>query len=280
VTALGALRGVADGGVCSFLGVAYALAPVAALRWAAPRPLDPWDGTLDALRPAPPAPQPERPLGVRSHGELPPGDEDCLRLNVWSPALDDAAARPVLVWLHGGGWVLGSPSASLFDGASLARALDAVIVTVGYRLGSLGWLHHASLAAQPGGACGNWGLLDQLAALRWVSENAEAFGGDPGRIVLAGESAGAASVVQLLGAPGAEGLAQRAIAMSPPLGESTIGADLAERWSAALALELTGEEMDPARMRAIAAGRCRWCTPPRFLANRSRRPPCSRRWTF
>jgi para-nitrobenzyl esterase len=252
ITTGGELRGRSSGGVLEFLGIAYAAAPVGELRWAAPASPPSWGGTLAADTAAPPAPQPDRPLGHRSHGELPASSEDCLRLNVYAPERRGAAAAPVFVWLHGGGWVLGSPSAPIFDGASLARALDAVVVMVTYRLGSLGWLCNRSLAPAPGEPFGNWGLLDQIAALRWTRANAAAFGGDPQRIVLAGESAGAASVLHLLGAPGAAGLVQRAIAMSPPLGESTISIGLAERWSEALAAALAGG-MDLERLRSLEA---------------------------
>ena len=252
-TAAGVLRGSADadGGIDSFLGAAFAKPPIGALRWAPPQPLEPWRGERDALLPAPPAPQPERPIGTRSHGELPPADEDCLRVNVWAPS--GRSGLPVLVWLHGGGFALGSPSAVIFDGASLARALDAVVVTVGYRLGSLGWLAHEALAAAPGAAHANWGLQDQLAALRWTHENAAAFGGDPSRIVLAGESAGAASTIHLLADPAARGLLARAIAMSPPLGEGTLSAAFARAWSEALGDELLGS-FEPERLRALPVG--------------------------
>ncbi|HEY1774855.1 MAG TPA: carboxylesterase family protein [Solirubrobacteraceae bacterium] len=251
-TSGGELCGRSSDGVREFLGVPYAAAPVGALRWAPPAPPPAWGGTLEATEAAPPAPQPDRPLGHRSHGELPPSSEDCLRLNIYAPKAREGAALPVFVWLHGGGWVLGSPSAPIFDGASLARALDAVVVMVTYRLGSLGWLHNSALAAAPGEPAGNWGLLDQIAALRWTRANAAAFGGDPDRIVLAGESAGAASVIHLLGAPSAAGLVQRAIAMSPPLGESTISVELAQRWSEALAATL-GARLGDESLREIDA---------------------------
>jgi para-nitrobenzyl esterase len=247
-TASGTLRGSGDGEVASFLGVAYAQPPIGELRWRAPEPLEPHQGVIDALAPAPPAPQPERPIGHRSHGDLPPGEEDCLRMNIWAPRQDDGGL-PVFMWLHGGGFVLGSPSVSLFDGASLAHALGAIVAIPGYRLGSLGWLHHPAF----GSPSGNWGLLDQLAALQWLHANAAAFGGDPRRIVLAGESAGALSVVHLLGMEATEGLIQRVVAMSPPLGESTIAPELATRWAAELAQALTGEALDPAALRSRGA---------------------------
>jgi para-nitrobenzyl esterase len=138
----------------------------------------------------------------------------------------------------------------LLDGAHLAAEIDAVVVTLNYRLGSLGWLWSPALAAEPGAPAGNWGLLDQLAALRWVAENIAAFGGDPARVTLAGESAGAGSALHLLAHPAAEGLFSRVIAQSPPLHELVIDADRGHAWSEALIARLGGS---PARARALPA---------------------------
>ncbi|HEX4033026.1 MAG TPA: carboxylesterase family protein [Solirubrobacteraceae bacterium] len=248
-TTSGTLRGSGDGEIASFLGVPFAEPPLGELRWRAPAPIEARSGVIDAVVPAPPAPQPERPIGHRSHGDLPPGEEDCLRMNIWTPSERGDGGLPVFVWLHGGGFVLGSPSVSLFDGASLARALGAVVAIPGYRLGSLGWLHHPALGAPSG----NWGLLDQLAALQWLHANAAALGGDPQRIVLAGESAGALSVVHLLGMAATDGRVQRVLAMSPPLGESTIAPELATRWAEELARTLTGGAFDPQALRSRSA---------------------------
>jgi para-nitrobenzyl esterase len=157
---------------------------------------------------------------------------------VWRPSETAAHARPVLLFIHGGGWAIGWGSNALLDGRHLARALDAVIVTFNYRLGSLGWLWHPALAAEVDAPAGNWGLTDQLAALNWVVANAAAFGGDPGRVTLAGESAGAGSVLHLLGRPDAARLVHRAIAQSPPLHELTVDAALGERWTTALVAHL------------------------------------------
>jgi para-nitrobenzyl esterase len=143
------------------------------------------------------------------------------------------------VFIHGGGWALGWGSNALLDGTHLAAALDAVVVTLNYRLGALGWLYHPDLAAAPGAPIGNWGLLDQLQALRWVAENIAAFGGDPGRVTLGGESAGAGSALHLLAHPGATALFTRVIAQSPPLHELVIDAERGQWWSEALAEHLT-----------------------------------------
>jgi len=137
----------------------------------------------------------------------------------------------VLVWLHGGGWAVGFSGSQVFDGAALAVAADAVVVTINYRLGSLGWLNHSSLGA-------NWGLQDMAAALAWVRDNAAAFGGDPDAVTAWGQSAGAGSVLHLLGSPLGEGLFARAIAQSPPLGEVTVPRERGEAWAEALGAQV------------------------------------------
>lgn len=140
--------------------------------------------------------------------------EDCLTLNVWTPAAGDGKRRPVLVWIHGGGFVFGSGSQAPYDGARLAALGDVVVVTLNYRLGALGFLALPELADEEGGVCGNFGLLDQIAALRWVRDHAAVFGGDPDQVTIFGESAGGMSVGTLLGTPAARGLFRGAIAQS------------------------------------------------------------------
>lgn len=169
----------------AYLGIPYAAAPTGELRWRPPAPVQPWSGQLDALRPGPPAPQPKRPISDFAHGPTPAGDEDCLRLNVWTPSSGDGP-WPVLVWAIGGGWTIGWAGSDLYDGAALAEQARVVIVNFTYRLGSLGWLYDPELGG------GNWGLSDHVAVLEWVRENIAAFGGDSARVTMGGQSTGAA----------------------------------------------------------------------------------------
>jgi para-nitrobenzyl esterase len=211
-TRSGTVEGRGEDGLLVFRGIPFAAPPVGARRWAPPAREDGWAGVRDAGAIGPTAPQRAslvmRMLGLEGFAQ----DEDCLTLQVWTPATD-GARRPVLVWLHGGGFTAGAGSLPLFDGATLARRGDAVVVTVNYRLGALGFLALPDL--QGAGEIGaNFGLLDQIAALEWVRDHASALGGDPGNVTLFGESAGAMSIGALLGAPAARGLFQRAILQS------------------------------------------------------------------
>ena len=226
-------------GTEAFYAIPYAAAPTGPLRWAAPQAPLPWAGVRDASGPGPVCPQPARPFSQWAHGPLAATGEDSLTLNLWRPVSSPpASGRPVLVFIHGGGWALGWGSNPLLDGRHLARELDAIVVTFNYRLGSLGWMRHPALGAEPGSPTGNWGLLDQLAVLGWIAEHAAAFGGDPTRVTLAGESAGAGSVLHLLGQPAADALFSRAIAQSPPLHELVIDPARGEEWTVALCEQL------------------------------------------
>jgi para-nitrobenzyl esterase len=191
----------------AFRGLPYAAPPTGHLRWRAPRPPADWTGVRDATEFAPNCPQPPRPptIGVTN--------EDCLYLNVSTPRLGtgEGRGRPVLVWIHGGG--LRSGAGRDYDPTKLA-ANGIVVVTVNYRLGALGFLAHPALASSPGGPTGNYGLMDQQAALRWVGSNIARFGGDPDNVTIAGESAGGLSVLAQLVSRGARGLFQRAIVQS------------------------------------------------------------------
>jgi para-nitrobenzyl esterase len=246
--AAGRVRGRQAGEAIAFEGIPYATAP----RFAAPGSADGWAGVRDAVAPGPAAPQPRRPAAEFTHGELSGTDEECLTLNVFAPALE--GRRPVLVWVHGGGFAIGHAGASLYAGERLASAADAVVVTVNYRLGSLGWLGHPDLAAAAHAPAANWGLLDQVAALEWVRENIAAFGGDPGQVTLAGQSAGALSAMDLLVAPNAAGLFRRAVIQSPPLGDVAQQPSVANTWAEALSGAAGGTgAFDTARLRAVDA---------------------------
>jgi para-nitrobenzyl esterase len=204
----GFVRGAAGSGVDSFLGVPYAAPPTGNLRWRPPQPAAAWTGVRDATQFGPSCPQ-----STVNNPYLPPGpiSENCLYLNVYTPASGSSSGRPVLVWIHGGGLTV--DGARNYDGTKLA-ADGTVVVTINYRLGALGFLAHPALASRPGGAAGNYGLMDQQAALRWVQRNIAQFGGDPRNVTIAGQSAGGLSVLAQLVSPGARGLFQRAIVQS------------------------------------------------------------------
>lgn len=206
----GVVRGAAIAGGYAFRGLPYAAAPTGEHRWRPPRPPADWDGVRDATGFAPACPQP-----TAGNPTAPPGamDEDCLYLNVYTPAPGNrhGAGRPVLVWIHGGGFT--QDAARNYDGSMLA-AEGTVVVTIDYRLGALGFLAHPALSTRPGGPAGNYGLMDQQAALRWVRHNIAQFGGDPHNVTIAGESAGATAVLAHLVSRGSRGLFDRAIVQS------------------------------------------------------------------
>ncbi|GII24013.1 carboxylesterase/lipase family protein [Planosporangium mesophilum] len=202
----GLLRGTGDGSVDSFRGVPYAQPPVGALRWRAPQPAQRWHGVRDATAYGGRCPVLASTNGPRSE------TEDCLYLNVWRPAGSRPGARlPVYFWIHGGGLVNGS--SNQHDGSLIARTTGVVVVSVNYRLGVFGFLAHPALTDQAGQS-GNYGLMDQQAALRWVHDNIAAFGGDPHRVTIGGESAGGWSVCAHLSAPASRGLFARAMIQS------------------------------------------------------------------
>lgn len=207
----GWLEGVGEGGLTVYKGVPFAAAPIGNLRWHEPQPPAAWSGTRKADSYAPACMQ----SGVSMPGETPPAvSEDCLYLNLWVPKRRGAARLPVLVWIHGGGYANGSASMPLYRGDRLAQR-GVIVVTVAYRLGVLGFLAHPELTRESAHATsGNYGLLDQVAALRWIRRNIAALGGDPARVTIAGQSAGAMSVSLLMASPQTLGLFQGAIAQS------------------------------------------------------------------
>lgn len=202
-----------DKAVLAFKGIPFAAPPVGELRWQRPVVPAAWDGQRDATAFAKPCLQAPSVEGFYAQEPM-PQSEDCLYLNVWAPAGAVDAARPVMVWIHGGAFITGTASMPLYDGENLARA-GVVLVSVNYRLGLMGFFAHPALSAlSPNGVSGNQGLWDQLAALEWVRDNIAGFGGDPGNVTIFGESAGSISVCYLAATPHARGLFAKAIGQS------------------------------------------------------------------
>jgi para-nitrobenzyl esterase len=260
----GAVRGEARGDLHIFKGLPFAVAPVGWRRWKPPAAMSAWKGERDASKYGPACYQPKSPPGS-IYADAPAAmSEDCLTLNIWTRA--DASQAPVFVWIHGGALTTGSSSQSLYDGAAFAER-GVVFVSINYRLGVLGYLAHSGLSAESReGTSGNYGLLDQIAALRWVKNNIAAFGGNASNITIAGESAGALSVMYLMASPPARGLFERAIAESaymistPELRGSQFGDVPAEATGSWLAGKLGANDvaglraMDAAALTNAAAG--------------------------
>jgi para-nitrobenzyl esterase len=205
----GIVQGTVEEGIAVFRGIPFAAPPVGELRWKAPQPVEPWEGILKTDKYAP------MPVQVRNQwiGDI-EMSEDCLYLNVWTPAKSSREKLPVMVWIYGGGFSSGSTSSPLYSGDNIAGN-GVIMVSVAYRIGALGFFAHPELSAESeNGVSGNYGLLDQIAGLRWVQENIEAFGGDPGKVTIFGESAGAISVSMLCASPLAKGLFTGAISQS------------------------------------------------------------------
>lgn len=247
----GAFRGVLSEGVRSWRGIRYAVAPAGERRWRDPLPAAPATVGVDATSYGAACPQsvnPSVPLGADTVQ-----DEDCLFLNVWAPDRV-TTSLPVMVWLHGGAYTFGSSSQPLFDATSLVRTGDVIVVTVNYRLGAFGFLDLAGLLPE-GGFDRNLALKDVLLALHWTQDNIRAFGGDPDRVTVFGESAGGGLVTTLLATPSAEGLFHRAIAQSSPA-SSMYGTDRARDVAERFAIELGIDAADPgaaASLRAMPA---------------------------
>jgi para-nitrobenzyl esterase len=246
----GRVRGVWRGDLWSFSGIPYARSPEGDLRWRPPETPDSWAEVRDASEFGPISPQPMAVAGVTSPSDpdnSEPQSEDCLSLNVWTPEIpahpttEAGSGRPVMVWIHGGGFTTGSGSVFLYRGGDLVRNGDAVVVTINYRLGALGFLGHRNVI-DDNGVLGNWGLLDQIAALHWVKENIAQFGGDAGNVTIFGESAGGFSVSTLMGTPAARGLFRRAIVQSG--GVHVHSVEEAERSAGRLAEVLGLETVD------------------------------------
>jgi para-nitrobenzyl esterase len=243
----GVVRGAEQDGISSFRGVPYALPPVGDWRWRPPQPLPTWSGTRDALQ-----------FGAQClQGQRAPAasamSEDCLFLNIWVPSARTLRRLPVLVWVHGGAFKVGSASQPVYDGANLARA-GLIVVTLNYRLGKFGFLAHPALTLEhPEGPLGNYGLMDILAALKWVQTNIKSFGGDPKKVTLAGQSAGGTAVYDLMSSPLSAGLFSKAIIESGVFSSPATTMEQAEGSGAAAALTWDANARDAAALRKLPA---------------------------
>jgi len=253
--AAGLVEGQTEGLLNVFKGIPYAEPPVGQARWKAPVTLPRWSGTRKATQFGPACAQPiTRIASIYAH-DITPVSEDCLTLNIWAPA--DATSAPVFVWIHGGALVAGGSKEPLYDATRLAEQ-GMVVVSINFRLGVFGYLAHPELSAEsPLGVSGNYGILDQIEALRWINANISAFGGDPSNVTIAGESSGGLGVMFLMAAPDARGLFSKAIAQSaymvswPELKQSKFGEAAAEDIGLNLAAKL--DKPDIAALRAMDA---------------------------
>jgi para-nitrobenzyl esterase len=244
-TAAGKLQGTSIDGVHVFKGVAYGASPAGARRFKPPQPAAKWTGVKQATTYGPAAPQgnsllpaPARSTGISLVGDGATFSEDCLYLNVWTPGLDNNK-RPVLVWLHGGGFATGSGGSALYDGANMARTQDVVVLTINHRLNVFGHLDLSQIAGADYADSASVGMLDAILALQWVKENIGRFGGDPGRVTIFGESGGGRKVSVLMAMPPAQGLFHRAVVESGSalrMDTREVGTERAQKFLAALEL--------------------------------------------
>jgi para-nitrobenzyl esterase len=237
-TSAGRIQGAGERGLQAFRGVPYAAAPTGSLRFRAPQPPSPWAGVRQATRSGPAAPQLALPFFSWINAAARTPGEDCLTLNVFTPGTD-GARRPVLVWIHGGGFMVGSGSTVVYEGQNLAERGDVVVVTINYRLGALGFCHLGTVLGGEMAECTNLGLRDQIAALEWVRDHIDRFGGARDNVTVFGQSAGGMSVGALLGAPRARKLFHRAICQSGAA-DHVMEHEEAERIASALLARLGG----------------------------------------
>src|ERR1700688_3328284 len=222
-TNCGKIHGIAENAVNVFKGIPYAASPEGDGRFAPPRRLEPWTGVRDAFACGTGAMQDENAfamppamLKLFAGRELPPMSENCLVLNVWTPAVNDGRKRPVMFWCHGGAFIAGSGDSPWYEGTNLCRKGDVVVMTINHRLGAFGYLHLGDFGGEEFAASGNAGMFDIVAALEWVRDNIAAFGGDTGNVTIFGESGGGAKVSVLMAMPAAHGLFHKAIIQSGP----------------------------------------------------------------
>jgi para-nitrobenzyl esterase len=265
-TASGSVQGLVDNGIASYKGIPYGAPPTGTHRFLPPRPAPAWEHVLDATAFGAPAMQLyDRPLNgtelslqlatvFPTHAEKKIDNEDSLFLNVWTPALgtDDSGKRPVMVWLHGGGYAYGSGAWPIYDGANLARMGDVVVVTVNHRLNVFGYLYLAELLGPDYADSGNAGMLDLVLALTWVRDNIARFGGDPGNVTILGESGGGSKVSHLMAMPAAAGLFHKAIVQSGP-GLTGVPTAAATDTARAIVAELGLDPADPGAVQAALA---------------------------
>jgi para-nitrobenzyl esterase len=248
-TRFGRIRGSREDLLCVFRGIPYADPPVGSLRFGAPQPPTPWPGVRDARSFGAPAPQNPGMLARLLGSDVGCATEDCLFLNLWTPALDQGQ-RPVMVWIHGGSFTSGTAGSPIYEGSFLARRGDLVVVSFNYRLGALGFLALPCFEEEEG-VFGNLGLLDQITVLEWVKEHISRFGGDPECVTVFGESAGAMSAGALLATPRARTLFRRAVLQSGGA-ENVSTREQAERVSACFLEELGMGRSDPGCLRSAA----------------------------
>jgi len=258
----GVVQGTVEDGIAVFRGIPFAAPPVGDLRWKAPQPVKPWEGVLAADKFAPSSIQP----AVAWMGEV-PTSEDCLYLNIWTPAKSAKEKLPVMVWIYGGGFAFGGTAGAVTWGDQIARH-GVILVSIAYRVGVLGFMAHPDLTAESENkVSGNYGLLDQIAGLKWVQENIGAFGGDPAKVTIFGESAGAISVSMLCASPLAKGLFAGAISQSGgsfnPVGDTRGSGDFMQTLAGA---ELAGVEFAK-RIGASSIAELRAMSPDKWLTD-------------
>ncbi|MDO8431893.1 MAG: carboxylesterase/lipase family protein [Candidatus Binatus sp.] len=259
-TAGGKVRGITEGGINIFKGIPYGAAPNGAHRFMPPARPAPWSGVRDALAFGPRAMQSDDAFALSPEllklfaTEPLSMSEDCLVLNVWTPAVNDHRKRPVMFWCHGGAFIAGSGSSGWYDGGNLAAKGDVVVVTINHRLGAFGYLHLEELGGADFASSGNAGMLDIVAALEWARDNIAAFGGDSGNVTIFGESGGGAKVSVLMAMPAAHGLFHKAIIQSGPAVQMASREDGAETAREVLAELGLGKERT-SELRTIPAER-------------------------